>query len=102
MEINLKIKFDKHQKRNTWDRPEMPYFFDSAINTKRTRYSPKSMREDHKLSSTRKEKDFNATASSRKIATARKASSSRAKIEPRPNTLKRSGSTKLRKGRKNG
>lgn len=57
MEINLKIKFDKHHNRTTtWDRPEMPYFIDNAsgINTKRTRYSPKSMREEHKTSTLKK------------------------------------------------
>jgi len=54
MEINLKIKFDKHHKTNTWDRPELPYFFDNPPPSKRTRYSPKSMREDIKTSSNKK------------------------------------------------
>ncbi len=58
MEINLKIKFDKHHhKTNTWDRPEMPYFLDSTTtNTKRLRQSPKSMREDYRPATQRKEK----------------------------------------------
>lgn len=72
----------------------MPYFIDnsSGINTKRTRHSPISMREDYKASTLRKEKDFNPNVSNRKISTARKASSSKVKINPKPSTARKSTS----------
>lgn len=80
----------------------MPYFIDnsSGINTKRTRNSPISMREDYKASTLRKEKDFNPNASSRKISTARKASSSKVKIDSKPNTVRKPTSEKIKKPKK--
>lgn len=80
MEINVKIKFDKHHKTNTWDSPEMPYFLEPGLHARRPRHSPKSMREDSKLYSQKKEKEVNLTASSRKPNTARKASGSKIKL----------------------
>lgn len=79
MEINLKIKFDKHNKTNTWDRPEPTFFFDHPP-TKRTHYSPKSYREDLKQGSIEpKEKTLNG-GSNRKVSTAKKNTNSKAKI----------------------
>jgi hypothetical protein len=44
MEINLKIKFDKHNKTNTWDRPSPAFYFDHPPSKRH--HSPKSYRED--------------------------------------------------------
>jgi hypothetical protein len=77
MEINLKIKIDKHSKTRTWDRPEPPFFFDHPA-TKRTRVSPKSGREESQQPGSDVVSTLN---SSRKPATARKGSASKAKME---------------------
>ena len=47
MEINLKIKFDKHNKTNTWDKSES-FFMDPPSSGKRRQHSPKSLRHEPK------------------------------------------------------
>ena len=100
MEINLKIKFDKHNKTNTWDRPEPAFFFDHPP-TKRTHYSPKSYREELRHPSIEHApKANNGSSSNRKVSTAKKSSNSKVKIDKKTSTVHKNGSENLKKVKK--
>lgn len=74
MEINLKIKFDKHHKTNTWDKTDS-YFLEPPL---KRHQSPKSMREEVKHKHTRRESQ--PVISTKKSNTARKNNDSKPKL----------------------
>ena len=83
----------KHAKTKTWDRPDLSYYFDNPPPSKRTRQSPKSYREDLRPNTSRKPRESNPTASTRKLtSTARKPSVTRNKPEAVNSTAKKSES----------
>lgn len=78
MEINLKIKIDKHNKTNTWDHHEPSFQIDQPSN-KKNRYSPKSYRDEHKPNHEIIQRDIKIPTSHKKLSSAHKNSNVKSK-----------------------
>jgi hypothetical protein len=79
MEINLKIKIDKHNKTNTWDHHDPSFMIDHPSN-KKNRYSPKSYRDEQKPSaSEQNQREIKMANSCKKISSAHKNSTFKSK-----------------------
>ena len=99
MQINLKIKIDKHNKTNTWDHHDPSYILDNPSH-KKNRYSPKSYREEHKPNTQEHhQRDIKINNSSKKITSAAKNSNGKSKDEKKYSTLKKNPSNKLKKNK---
>ena len=88
MEINLKIKFDKHHKTNTWDKSES-FFVDAPSASKRRPHSPKSLRQEPKPAQKHARRESQPVIPASKPSTARKTSTSKVKLEKKYSTVKK-------------